>query len=189
MKLIKAFFVMLHLQLVLPLALLVIEGVTSEKLTVISYITSALGVLFFIAVQVIGWMCAVLAVKMFMQSQTEQLSKAWVLLKIKTVPFYILNFAVCFMVGFGLTLATAGFLSFIIIIMIIYTCTFIVQSGFFGAANIILLRRKYGKEQISAIHYLLQFISVFDVISTIILLRKTKKLNAASAEQIESATE
>lgn len=36
MKLIKAFFVMLHLQLVLPLALLVIEGVTSEKLTVIS---------------------------------------------------------------------------------------------------------------------------------------------------------
>ena len=94
MKLIKAFFVMLHLQLVLPLALLVIEGVTSEKLTVISYITSALGVLFFIAVQVIGWMCAVLAVKMFMQSQTEQLSKAWVLLKIKTVPFYILKFAV-----------------------------------------------------------------------------------------------
>ena len=172
MKLIKAFFVMLHLQLVLPLALLVIEGVTSEKLTVISYITSALGVLFFIAVQVIGWMCAVLAVKMFMQSQTEQLSKAWVLLKIKTVPFYILNFAV-----------------FIIIIMIIYTCTFIVQSGFFGAANIILLRRKYGKEQISAIHYLLQFISVLDVISTIILLRKTKKLNAESAEQIESATE
>ena len=62
MKLIKAFFVMLHLQLVLPLALLVIEGVTSEKLTVISYITSALGVLFFIAVQVIGWVCAVFAV-------------------------------------------------------------------------------------------------------------------------------
>lgn len=189
MKLIRAFFVMLHLQLVMPLALLVIEGITSEKLTVISYITSALGVLFFIAVQVIGWICAVLAVKMFLQSQTEQLSKAWVLLKIKTVPFYILNFAVCLMVGLGLSLATAGLLSFIIIIMIIYTCTFIVQSGFFGAANIILLRRKYGKEQISAIHYFLQFISVLDVISTIILLRKIKNLDMASTEQIEATAE
>lgn len=189
MKIIKTFFVMLHLQLVVPLFLLIIEGVTSEKLTVISYITSALEVLFFIAVQALGWISAVLAVKMFMQSQTDQLSKAWVLLKIKTIPFYILNFAVCFMVGFGLTLATAGFLSFIIIIMIIYTCTFIVQSGFFGAANIILLRRKYGKEQISAIHYFLQFISVLDVISTIILFKKIKKLNAASAEQIEATAE
>ena len=86
---------MLHLQLVLPLALLVIEGVTSEKLTVISYITSALGVLFFIAVQVIGWMCAVLAVKMFMQSQTEKLSKAWVLLKITFLDFYL---NICFLI-------------------------------------------------------------------------------------------
>ncbi len=189
MKIIKAFFVMLHLQLVMPLVLLVIESATSEKLTVISYITSALDVLFFIAVQALGWISAVLAVKMFMQSETDQLSKAWVLLKIKTIPFYILNFAVCLMVGFGLALATAGLLSFIIILMIIYTCTFIVQSGFFGAANIILLRRKYGKEQISAIHYFLQFISVLDVISTIILFRKIKKLNAASAEQIEAAAE
>lgn len=189
MKIIKAFFVMLHLQLVMPLALLVITGVTSEKLTVISYIVSALGMLFFIAVQVLGWICAVLAVKMFMQSETEKLSKAWSLLKIKTIPFYILNFAACFMVGFGLTLATAGFLSFIIVIMIIHTCTFIVQSRFFGAANIILLRRKYGKEQISAIHYLLQFISVFDVISTIIIFRKIKNLNVTSAEQIEATTE
>lgn len=189
MKLVKAFFVMLHLQLVVPLVLLVIESVTSEKTTVISYIASALGVLFFITIQVIGWICAVLAFKMFMQSQTEQLSKAWILLKIKTIPFYILNFVVCFMVGFGLSLATAGLLSFIIILMIIHTCTFIVQSGFFGAANIILLRRKYGKEQISAIHYFLQFISVLDVFSTIILLRKTKNLNTASAEQIEATTE
>ena len=183
---------MLHIQLaiqyaIVPLTLFDSELLFNSKILSTLYFVSL--ILFFIATQVVGWIAAVTAIKMYLNSETENLDNSWKLLKLKTVPFYILNFAVCFMVGFGLTLATAGFLSFIIIIMIIYTCTFIVQSGFFGAANIILLRRKYGKEQISAIHYLLQFISVLDVISTIILLRKTKKLNAASAEQIESATE
>ena len=75
-----------------------------------------------------------------------------------------------------------------ILLPIWYTCAFIVQSGFFGAANVAVLRKKYC-DSISLIHYVLQFIPVLDVLGTVILLKKTKKINAASAEQIESATE
>ena len=75
-----------------------------------------------------------------------------------------------------------------ILLPIWYTCAFIVQSGFFGAANVAVLRKKYC-DSISLIHYVLQFIPVLDVLGTVILLKKTKKINATSAEQIESATE
>lgn len=196
MKLVKSFFVMLYIQLALQYGILPALGYGTDEATgemkiwaIIFFIVLTIS---FIAVQVVGCLSAATAVKMYIKSEYDPLKKSWLLLKLKTIPFYIFNF----IYGLAYTVVLIGASRGLVVMAVIpillpiwYTCAFIVQSGFFGAANIILLRRKYGKEQISAIHYLLQFISVLDVISTIILLKKTKKLNAASAEQIESATE
>lgn len=177
MKIIKAFFIMLYVQLVIPLLPIFWDGILDEKYHFITVISEVIMLIFFAAVQVLGCISAVLAIKMFFNSEEENLSKAWTLLKIKTIPFYVINFAICFPIGLMLTVATAGLLIFVGIVMIWYTCAFIVQSGFFGMANVITMRKKYG-DSISVIHYVLQFLPVFDVISTIILKNKYKKLQA-----------
>lgn len=196
MKLVKAFFVMLYIQLALQYGFFPILGYGTDeetgKMKIWAIVFFAVLAISFVAVQIVGCLSAAAAVKMYTQSEYEPLKKSWLLLKIKTIPFYILNFIfglvyIIFLIGASRGLAVLAVIP--ILVPIWYTCAFIVQSGFFGAANIILLRRKYGKEQISAIHYFLQFISVLDVISTIILFKKIKKLNAASAEQIEATAE
>ena len=116
-----------------------------------------------------------------MKSESEALEKSWILLKIKTIPFYVLNFI--YGLAYTVTLIGASrgmvvLLIFPLLIPIWYTCAFIVQSGFFGAANVAMLRKKYG-DNISLIHYVLQFIPVLDVLSTIILKSKCRKLQTA----------
>ena len=194
MKLIRAYFVMLYVQVILQLSIVpsikYFPENKSFNLFIFLHVFALISV--FCITQILGCLSASLAVKMYWHSEDDKIRKALILLKIKTVPFYLLNLVYGLIYTLFITFVSMGMALVLIVPVMIpiwYTCAFVVQSGFFGAANIILLRRKYGKEQISAIHYLLQFISVLDVISTIILLRKTKKLNAASAEQIESATE
>lgn len=179
MKIVKAFFVMLHIQLILPVATFFLASQLGEK---ISTAISIIALLSFVLVQILGWICAVYAVKMLFRSKTAELEKAWVLLKIKTIPFYIVNFIVCLFAGMIFTFGTAGMLAILDLVMIFHTCAFIIQSGFFGAANIAILRKKY-RNNISVINYLLQFISVLDVIDTIALRHKVKKLQANFTEE------
>lgn len=195
MKLIKAFFVMLYIQLALQYGIIPALGYGTNEATgemkiwaIIFFVVLAIS---FIAVQVVGCLSAASAVKMYIRSEYDPLKKSWSLLKLKTIPFYIFNFIYGLIYTIVLIGASRG-LAVIAVIPILlpiwYTCAFIVQSGFFGAANVAVLRKKYC-DSISLIHYVLQFIPVLDVLSTIILLRKTKNLNTASAEQIEAATE
>lgn len=177
---------MLHIQLaiqyaIVPLTLFDSELLFNSKILSTLYFVSL--ILFFIATQVVGWIAAVTAIKMYLNSETENLDNSWKLLKLKTVPFYILNFIYCIGYCFVLIGASRGMIWFVIIPMLIpiwYTCAFIIQSGFFGTASVAVLRKRFGNN-ISVINYLLQFIPVLDVIDTIALMHKIKKLQAVFA--------
>ena len=181
MKTVKAFFVMLYIQLALQYCIIpiVLFGLDENgEFRVWTHFYFIVALLSFIAVQIVGCLSAAAAVKMHMKSEYETLEKSWTLLKLKTIPFYILNFIYGLAYTVTLIGASRGMVVlfiFPLLIPIWYTCAFIVQSGFFGAANVAMLRKKYG-DNISLIHYVLQFVPVLDVISTILLKSKCKKL-------------
>lgn len=184
MKAVKAFFVMLYIQLALQYCIIpiVLFGLDEDgEFRVWTYFYFIVTLLSFVAVQIVGCVCAVSAVKMHMKSESEALEKSWILLKIKTIPFYVLNFIYGLAYAVTLIGASRGMVVlfiFPLLIPIWYTCAFIVQSGFFGAANVAMLRKKYG-DNISLIHYVFQFIPVLDVLSTIILKSKCRKLQTS----------
>ena len=193
MKLIRAYFVMLYVQVILQLSIVpsikYFPENKSFNLFIFLHVFALISV--FCITQVLGCLSALLAVKMYWRSEDDKIRKALILLKIKTVPFYLLNLVYGLIYTLFITFVSMGMALVLIVPVMIpiwYTCAFVVQSGFFGAANVAVLRKKYC-DSISLIHYVLQFIPVLDVLGTVILLKKTKKINAASAEQIESATE
>lgn len=182
MKLVKTFFVMLYVQLVLqygiiPVMFLGMDDTGEFKIWTHFYFAVVL--ISFVAVQVVGCISAVSAVKMHLNSEHEVLKESWLLLKLKTIPFYILNFIYGLAYIIGIIGASRGLVVMAVIPILIpiwYTCAFIVQSGFFGAANVAFLRKEYG-DRISAIHYVLQFVPVLDVVSTLIVRKKVKTLD------------
>lgn len=185
MKAVKAFFVMLYIQLALqfcifPALIFGTNEATGETKiwAIIFFVVLAIS---FIAVQIVGCLSAAAAVKMYIKSEYDPLKKSWLLLKLKTIPFYILNFIYGVIYVIVLIGASRGLVVMAVIPILLpiwYTCAFIVQSGFFGAANVAMLRKKYG-DNISLIHYVLQFIPVLDVLSTVILKSKCRKLQTA----------
>lgn len=116
--------------------------------------------------------CAKIAGK---QGEYENVKKGWKLLKLATIPFYILNFAYSVFAWGMLVGASLGFAIFLVPIPIVFTCTMIVMSGLIGHTYIKYLKREKDID-ISGIHNLLQLIPVLDIISTIIILRKDKNL-------------
>lgn len=132
------------------------------------------------ATEIVGWIAAVKCITKTLAGavDAEEMKKSWFLLKIKTIPFYILNFIYGLAYGVMLIGASRGMIWFVILPIIIpiwHTCSFIVQSGFYGVANILMLR-KNNKKDISVIHYILQFIPVFDVFDTIVIREKMKNM-------------
>lgn len=122
-----------------------------------------------VAIQVFGWLCVGKAAKAYRKNQAEELCCSWKLLKLASIPFYIVNFLVCVF----LTFVSGGLLLLIMIIPCIITCLMIVQSGIVGIYYIKYLRQQpenSGKP--FGIHCALQLISVLDVVSTIIILKK-----------------
>lgn len=125
-----------------------------------------------VAVQIIGWVCAAMAVVAYRQEKWEELLKAWKQLKLKTIPFYVVNFLYSFLIWFILVGASRGIMILLVPVPIIYTCTMIVQSGCVGICYIKHLRRhrEDGKKP-SGIHYVWQLLAVFDIISTVVTLK------------------
>lgn len=141
--------------------------------------------LFMIAVVVImGWITVIMAFLANKNQKYDALKKAWKLLKLGSIPFYIVNFFYSFFVWFVLVAASRGIFIIFVPIPIILTCTFIFQSGCVSAFYINSLRYNimmntpnspYLYQNISSIHYFLQFIPVADVISTFLILDKCKR--------------
>lgn len=136
------------------------------------------GLLFFyllmIAVMLIaGWICVGCSVAAYRMGYGEKLRKSIKLLKLCSIPFYLLNFIVSFVYWFFIVAASRGILFFLIPIPIAITCLLIFQTGCVGICYIKHLRKQpENQKKPSGIHYLMQLVSVLDVISTICIFRK-----------------
>ncbi len=124
-------------------------------------------------VHFLGWISAGMAICAYRSRDYEKLIQGWKLLKFWSVPFYILNFIFSFVVWFVLIGASRGILFLFVPIPILFTCSMIVQSGIFGICVVRYLRRPADSERKPAwIHYILQLISVLDLASTVLILKK-----------------
>lgn len=178
----KLFFIGLHMHLIFSILVMVILFIDQWN---------ELGTLFFgfylfmiAVVVIIGWVTVVMAFLANRDQKYNELKKAWLLLKLGSIPFYIVNFFYSFFVWFILVAASRGIFIILVPIPIILTCTFIYQSGCVSAFYINSLRynimmntsnSSYLHQNISCIHYLLQFIPVLDVISTFLIWNQCKQ--------------
>lgn len=126
------------------------------------------------AVQITGWVCVAMGVIACRRNKAAELRQSWKLLKLWSIPFYVLNFIYSYLAWFVLVGASRGILLILVPIPIMLTCLMVVQSGCVGVCYILLLRKRDGYRP-SGIHYVLQLLSVVDVISTIILLKSSKE--------------
>lgn len=129
-----------------------------------------------VAVQVTGWICVGMAVAAYHQNKAEILRSSWKLLKLYSIPFYILNFLYSFLVWFVLVGASRGILIFLVPIPIVITGLMILESGCVGICYLMYLRKQPENNGGPAgIHYVMQLLGVLDIISTILILRTYKK--------------
>ncbi|MDD6058015.1 MAG: hypothetical protein PUB98_07140 [Clostridiales bacterium] len=120
-----------------------------------------------------GWVCVILSAVAYNRGRWEKLRRGWRLLKLGSIPFFLLNFLLSAAVWFVLIGATRGLYAFLVPIPIFLTCILIVQSGIVGILYLLSLRRQEEKDKRpSGVHYVLQLMPVLDVISTLILLRR-----------------
>ena len=170
MKSAKIFLIGMYLHLALSI------GVPIGILGIQEWNTTSIGMLFlyFIvigAVQLIGWICVGMAASAYLKGNLAALQKGWILLKLGSLPFYVINFLYSFLVWFSLVGASRGILIFLVPIPIIITCLMIFQSGWVGVCYIMLLRKQpENRGRPGSFHYILQLLPVLDVISTVILL-------------------
>ena len=99
-------------------------------------------------------------------------------MKLRSIPFYIVNFIYSFLVWFVLIGASRGILVLLAPIPVIVTCSMVVQSGIYGICVILALRKmpEYGGRP-TAVHYVLQLMSVLDLISTVVILKRYRIQN------------
>ncbi len=184
MKSAKLFFIGLYIHLILSILVIVILFIDQW---------GGFGTLFFgfylsmiAVVVIIVWITVVMAFLANKNHKYNELKKAWILLKLGSIPFYIVNFFYSFFIWFVLVAASRGIFIIFVPIPIVLTCTFIYQSGCISAFYINSLRfnimmntpaSPYLRQNISCIHYLLQFIPVLDVISTFLILNQCKQYN------------
>lgn len=178
MKIAKVFLVSMYIQLivslVIPVSIFIICGKTGW--TAAGVLLLAVFLLVILAVQITGWVGVGLAASTYHGGRYENLKKGWKLLKLGSIPFYILNFLYCFFVWGILVGASRGMLIILVPIPVIITCTLVVQSGCFGVYYVKYLRADRPKEERpSKVHYVLQLISGLDVVSTLCLLRRYKE--------------
>lgn len=124
-----------------------------------------------VAIQIIGWITVAFGVIASKKGQIEELKNSWKMLKFSSIPFFVVNFFYSFMVWTIIVAASRGILFFLIPIPIFITCQMIVQSGMLGILYLNNLK-KTQKESPSGVHYVLQLLSVLDVVSTFLILKK-----------------
>lgn len=124
-----------------------------------------------------GCVCTVMSVIAYRKKEAEKLKTSWKLLKINTIPFYLLNFIYSFFIWFILVGASRGIMIIFVPIPILITGLTIIPGGVIGICLIRLLRSQSENPiKPAKIHYFLQMIFILDIISTIILLKKQRFL-------------
>lgn len=128
------------------------------------------------AVNISGWVCAGMAIYAYRRGKSEELRRSLKLLKLGSIPFYLLNFAYSFAVWGLLVGASRGMMFFLVPIPVFITCLMIFQSGCVGICYVKCLRNQPENGlKPSGVHYIMQLVSVLDIISTAVILRKYKR--------------
>lgn len=125
-------------------------------------------------VQITGWIYVGAALKAYGAGEIEKLKKGWKILKLGSIPFYILNFLYSLFVWFLLVGASRGLFFLLVPIPVFITSIMILQSGIAGVCYVKYLRDN-AQEKPSSFHFVFQLLSVLDIISTILLLKKYGK--------------
>ncbi len=111
----------------------------------------------------------------------QGLWSAWRLLKLWSIPFFVLNFLYSVLAWFIIVAASRGIFFMLLPIPIAITCTLILQTGCVGCVAVKNLRARSAPEtRPDRVHYLLQLLPVADVFSTLVLLRHTKETEPSS---------
>lgn len=169
----KIFLISMYVHLILSiLTPISILGFSNSKATGIILVFY---VLMICAVLIIGWVSVGTAVMAIKRGEYEKVKSGWKLLKYGAIPFYIINFTYSLIAWLVLVGASRGIFIVLVPIPILITGTMIVQSGCFGWCCIHYLN-KQNSGYISKIHYVLQIVSVLDIISTFQVLKKAKTL-------------
>ncbi len=137
----------------------------------------AVYILVVVSVQVLGWVSVAAAVITAGNLDWDRLQDGWRTLKLKSIPFYILNFIWSVFVWLCLVGASRGVLIVLVPIPIILTWLMVIQSGVYGILLIRALRRQ--GERVSPLHTLFQILPVLDVLSTWIMLRRIRRSSPA----------
>jgi len=132
-------------------------------------------VLMISAVHITGWICVAMAVNAYRKGDGGLLRNGLKLLKLGSIPFYILNFIYSFVVWFLLIGASRGLMGLLLPLPVAITCIMVFQSGCLGCCYVKYLKNQ-SKDHIkpAGIHYILQILPVFDVFSTIAIFRQFK---------------
>jgi len=120
-------------------------------------------------VHIAGWVCVAMAARALSKGETDRLRRGWRLLKLGSIPFFLLNFGYSVLVWGLLVGASRGIAVFLLTIPIAVTCLLILQTGCVGCCCVRQLRRQSppvpGRR-----HYLFQLLPVADVADTLWLL-------------------
>lgn len=131
--------------------------------------------LFFIGVsQLLGWVAVAMAARAGGKGETDRVFRAWRLLKLGSVPFFVLNFLYSVAVWFLIVAASRGIFLIFVPIPIAITCFFILETGCVGCVAVKALRRQPPPVP-GKLHYFLQLLPVADVVSTLLLLHRQKQ--------------
>ena len=126
------------------------------------------------AVHLLGWFTVAMAVRANGQGRHEAVYRSWRLLKLGSIPFYLLNFVYSVLAWFILVGASRGIFIVLVPIPVIFTCLLVVESGFVGVCWLRCLQGLLpeGRERPRTVHYFLQLLPALDVLSTVYLLWK-----------------
>lgn len=120
----------------------------------------------------------IFSLKLFYKKDLNLLNKAIKLLKLSTIPFFVLNFIFLGSITIGFVSISHGFGIFFIPVPFIITYCVLITTSFYSVLYILLL---WKMEKLNNTEFLiilfLQFFFILDIIGIIYLLRKIKLFN------------
>ncbi len=177
MKTAKAFLTLMYVHLVCSILVPIFMIVSVNKNEGWNIFAFLLFIFFFFEMALLhitGFISIGMSMSSYKKQNTDILRKSLKILKLYSIPFYIFNFIYSSFAWFVLVGASRGIMIIFVPIPIFITYLLIIQSGCVGVFCFKILSKN--KIDFNGIHYLLQLIPLLDVISSIIIIRKTKNI-------------
>jgi len=127
-------------------------------------------------VLVTGGVCVGMAWIAYKNEDDQKLKKSWKLLKLGSIPFFVINFFYSLFMWTIIVAASRGFYALFLPIPIIITYLMIFDCGCVGIFYLMSLHElPENRDKNFLPHYLMQLLPVLDVVDTIIVLLKYKE--------------